>query len=124
MNTLGQSEYDIQSYALEEEKCAGGCTSHSGQRVLCDQQVPCVTKALFSESILWPNPQPTWKPDERTGKRGVEDELPQVCFSQNTPPLQAGSPLLKGRRHCHGHKDVDAKAIEVIRSTQRSGGYT
>lgn len=58
MNTLGQSECDIQNYAQRERvrKCAGGCTSHSGQQVLCDQQVPWVTKALFSEFHLVAQP--------------------------------------------------------------------
>lgn len=42
---------------------------------------------------------------EGLGKR-VEDELPQVWFSQTTPLLQAGSPLLKDHQHCHSYEDL------------------
>lgn len=53
MNTLGQSEYDIQGYAQRERvrKCAGVVCLIQANRY-CDQQVPWVTKALFSEFHL------------------------------------------------------------------------
>lgn len=73
----------------EKEKYAGGCTSYSGQQVFCDQgpvlRIPCCGPTHSQHGRL----------TEGLGKIGVEDELPQVCFSQNTLPLQAGSSLLK-----------------------------
>lgn len=73
-----------------------------------------VTKAVLRIPSCGPTHSQHGRLTEELGKRGVEGELP-VCFSQNTPPLQAGLPLLKDRQHCHGHKDeLDAKAIEVI----------
>lgn len=83
MNTLGQSESDIQSYAQRERKrkCTGGSRPH---RTLC----PTGTKALFSESHVVGQHGLT----EGPGKSG-EDEFPQLWCSQTTPPLQVGSPL-------------------------------
>lgn len=53
MNKLGQSKYDIQGCAQRERvrKCAGDTHLIQDNRYF-DQQVPWVTKALFSEFRL------------------------------------------------------------------------
>lgn len=77
MNTLARVNMTFRAMLQEKEKCAGGCPSHSGQQVLCDQ-------GRSQNSILWPNTQPTWKADGRTRKERSRRRTSSVLLPKHT----------------------------------------
>lgn len=80
MNTLGQSEYDTQSYTPRERECVGGARLTQANKYF-------VTKAVLRMPSCGPTHSQPGRLAEGLGKRG-EGELPQRASPKTHHPCR------------------------------------